>query len=128
MTAQPPTMETVCEQCGGVGELDTGGFTPDGTGILVACPTCTGTGNTQPPVGTEELDVALAPLSIEHRIFVKSRFMKLQAELTTLRTREAEAERKGWNEAVEAAIESLKTNGEFQALHCIRNLAKGESR
>jgi hypothetical protein len=34
----------ICGECDGTGEVDSGGFSPWGTGIDVTCPTCNGTG------------------------------------------------------------------------------------
>lgn len=93
----------------------------------------------------EQLDAALAPLSIEHRIFVKSRFLKLEAEITTLRTqltakeedkthllsviavlreRLPDAERKGWNAAIEVARMWLNTADydNYNAIHALMKL------
>ena len=37
-------LAAICPECGGSGEVDSGGFTPWGVGINETCPTCKGSG------------------------------------------------------------------------------------
>ena len=66
-----------CSYCGGEGEIDSGGFTPQGWGINIGCPACKGTGKESK---SERQKVAVAVLLNANRgRFISPAFAQVEA-------------------------------------------------